>query len=94
METCFESKLNRVMPNGTLRGVRGRGNYSIFLPTRLYKSDCHFHIDINYSMLKKHNNEKRTLKIYSVYKFENDLFIINYSIDEIVIFKITFVFYI
>ena len=34
METCFESKLNRVMPNGTLRGVRGRGNYSIFLPTR------------------------------------------------------------
>ena len=22
------------MPNGTLRGVRGRGNYLIFLPTR------------------------------------------------------------
>ena len=34
-ETYFESKLNHVMPNGTLRGVRGRGNYSIFLPTRL-----------------------------------------------------------
>ena len=38
METCFESKLNRVMPNGTLRGVRGRGNYSIFLPTRFLLS--------------------------------------------------------
>ena len=24
------------MPNGTLRGVRGRGSYSIFLPTQLY----------------------------------------------------------
>ena len=54
----------------------------------------YFHIDINYSMLKKHNNDKRTLKIYSVYQIENDLFIKNYSIDETAVFKITFLFYI
>ena len=45
-------------------------------------------------MLKKHNNDKRTLKIYSVYQIENDLFIKNYSIDETSVFKITFLFYI
>ncbi|MDY6430817.1 MAG: hypothetical protein SPL00_03405, partial [Bacilli bacterium] len=37
-KTCFENELNRVMPNGTLRGVRGRRNYLIFLPTRLFLS--------------------------------------------------------
>ena len=45
-------------------------------------------------MLKKHNNDKRTLKIYSVYQIENDLFIKNYSRDETAVFKITFLFYI
>ena len=30
------------MPNGTLRGVRGRGNYLIFLPTRFIKIDLCF----------------------------------------------------
>ena len=50
----------------------------------------YFHIDINYSMLKKHNNDKRTLKIYSVYQIENDLFIKNYSIDETAVLKLLF----
>lgn len=38
------------MPNGTLRGVRGRGNYLIFLPTRLYINKSAF------NFIFKHND--------------------------------------
>ena len=35
------------MPNGTLRGVRGRGNYLVFLPTRFFIINGNVNISID-----------------------------------------------
>ncbi len=63
METCFESKLNRVMPNGTLRGVRGRGNYSIFLPTRLLRLNYGLYCNKRSPFLKKFRKRRSFILI-------------------------------
>lgn len=52
------------MPNGTLRGVRGRGNYLIFLPTRFEKYKFYVNIRTkNHPSLELSSNKKKWKKL-------------------------------